>query len=152
MVPSRNSNQRPISSSRVMICATKLRSLMRCQNASCRRTLYLSITDRPNRMSESLVVAKSMVSSRRTPMLRSAYDFDSGRAELALARSIKHDALVLACTQGDERRNAADQRFVDARARQRKTEAAEHGAVAVEDRRADAGAAGIDLAMRDADA
>src|SRR5215475_5508216 len=152
IVPSRNSNQRPISSSRVMICATKLRSLMRFQNASCRRALYLSISDRPNRMSESLVVASIMVSSCRTPILNSANDLDAGRAQLARARSVRHNALDLACTQGDERRNAANQRFVNACAWLRKTEAAQHSAIAVEDRRADAGAAGIDLAMCDADA
>src|SRR5262249_27982179 len=128
------------------------RSLMRFQNASCRRALYLSISDRPSRMSESLVVANIMVSSRRTPVLNSANDFDAGRAQLARARSIRHNALDLACTQGDERRNAANQRFVNARARQRKTEAAQHRAIAIEDRRADAGASGIDLAMGDADA
>src|SRR4051812_39488201 len=151
MVPSRNSNQRPISSSRVMICATKLRSLMRCQNASCRRALYLSITDRPNRMSESPVVANIMVSSCRTPILNSAYDLDTGRAELTRAGSVRRDALDLAGAQSDERRNARDQRFVGARARQRETETAQHCAVTVEDRRADSGAARIDLAMRDAD-
>src|SRR5262245_51053646 len=152
IVPSRNSNQRPISSSRVMICATKLRSVMRFQNASCRRALYLSISDRPNRMSESLVVASIMVSSCRTPILNSANDLDAGRAQLARARSVRHNALDLACTQGDERRNAANQRFVNACAWLRKTEAAQHSAIAVEDRRADTGAAGIDLAMCDADA
>src|SRR5262245_8233804 len=152
MVPSRNSNHRPISSSRVMICATKLRSFTRFQNASCRRALYLSSSDRPNRMSESLVVASSMVSSRSDFDQCLACDLDPGRAQIARARSIRHDALDLACAQGHERCNARNKCLVDARARQRQTEAAQHRAVAVEDRRTDAGAAVIDLAMGNPDA
>ncbi len=103
-------------------------------------------------MSESLVVAKHHGVLLSDSGWRLACDSETGRAEPARARSIGHDALDLARARGGERRNARDQRLVGARARQRKTEAAQYGAVAVEDRRTDADAAGIDLAMRHADA
>ena len=68
MLPSLNSNQRPHSSSRAMIWAVKLRSRSRLRNDACRARWIFSITDRPNRMSESLMVAKVMASSLGTPL------------------------------------------------------------------------------------
>src|SRR5688572_7042649 len=78
--------------------------------------------------------------------------FYAGRAWLTGARSGGHDAFDLARARRGERLQQLDQRFVDARARQREAQAPEHRVVAVEDRRSDADAAGIDLAVRDADA
>ncbi len=68
ILPSLNSNQRPHSSSRAMICAVKLRSFSRLRNDSCRQRWTFSITDRPNRMSESLMVGNVMASSLWTPL------------------------------------------------------------------------------------
>ena len=103
-------------------------------------------------MSESLMVAKVMASSLSDSVSVLACDLDSGRAWLTGARSIGHDAFDLARARRGERLEALDQRFVGARARQREAQAPEHRVVAIEDRRADADAAGIDLAVGDADA
>ena len=59
--PSWNSNQRPISSSRAMICATRLRSFSRARNAGCRRA-GISACGQAEQDGESLMVAKVMVS------------------------------------------------------------------------------------------
>ena len=67
MTPSLNSNQRPHSSSRAMICAVKLRSLSRLRNDSCRQRWKRSITNSPYRMAESLMVWNVMASSLGTP-------------------------------------------------------------------------------------
>src|SRR5262245_44480124 len=80
-----------------------------------------------------------------------ACDFDSGRAWLGGARPFRHDAFDCARAFGGERLEPLDQRVVGARLVQREAQASEHGVLTVENRRADADAAVIDLAARDAD-
>ncbi len=65
ILPSLNANQRPVSSSRAMIWATRSRSLTRARKAAWRNAWSLSSRAKPNRMSESLMVEKVMASSRR---------------------------------------------------------------------------------------
>src|SRR5215510_8602479 len=62
--PSRNSNQRPVPSSRALICATRLRSRRRAAKAGCRRRASFSACARPNKMTGKVAVANGMVSSR----------------------------------------------------------------------------------------
>src|SRR6266700_5101109 len=63
MLPSLNSNQRPVSSSRAMIWATKLRSFRRARKRGWRNALNLRSCPKPNRMSESLTVEKVITPS-----------------------------------------------------------------------------------------
>src|SRR5207248_5647118 len=66
-LPSRIAYQRPISSSRALSCATRLRSLSRARNAGYRQAAYLRSCAIPHRMIWNFI-AESMVSS--SPGLR----------------------------------------------------------------------------------
>src|SRR2546423_6500333 len=61
-LPSRIAYQRPISSSRALSCATRLRSLSRARNAGCRQATYQRSCAIPHRMIRNFI-AESMVSS-----------------------------------------------------------------------------------------
>src|ERR1700692_2858740 len=63
ITPSLNAYQRPISSSRVMICATRLCSFTRALNFGCRRAACLRSCAAPNRMIGNLSLANAIVSS-----------------------------------------------------------------------------------------
>ena len=65
ILPSLSAIQRPVSSSRARICATRSRSLSRARNAGWRNAWSLRSCAKPNRISESLMVEKVMWSSRR---------------------------------------------------------------------------------------
>src|SRR5260370_514551 len=61
-LPSRIAYQRPISSSRALSCATRLRSLRRARKAGCRQAAYTRSCAIPHRMILNFI-AESMVSS-----------------------------------------------------------------------------------------
>src|SRR5258708_15892529 len=61
-LPSRIAYQRPISSSRALSCATRLRSLRRARKAGCRQAAYTRSCAIPHRMILNFI-ADSMVSS-----------------------------------------------------------------------------------------
>src|SRR6266481_750397 len=61
-LPSRIAYQRPISSSRALSCATRLRSLSRARKAGCRQAAYARSCAIPHRMILNFI-AESMVSS-----------------------------------------------------------------------------------------
>src|SRR5664279_2696123 len=54
ILPSRSSIQRPVPSSRALICATRLRSLRRAAKCGCRQRAYLSTSVSAKRMTDSL--------------------------------------------------------------------------------------------------
>src|SRR5205814_3346565 len=62
ILPSRIAYQRPISSSRALSCATRLRSLSRARKAGCRQAAYTRSCAIPHRMILNFI-AESMVSS-----------------------------------------------------------------------------------------
>src|SRR5580704_4491062 len=149
MRPSLIWNQRPVSSSRAMICATRSRSLSRARKTAWRNAWNFSSAARPNRMSESLMVEKVMSSSRELGAIGSALsrfcNLEAGRARLAQRRSGAHGPLDFTRARDRQWREPSHQRLVGMRCRQHEAEAAQNRAIAVENRRRDAHTAGIDL-------
>ena len=58
-LPPRTSNQRPTSSSRAMICATRFRSASRARNFAWRRAYFIAWA-KPHRTAENFVVASDI--------------------------------------------------------------------------------------------
>ena len=100
--PSLNAYQRPISSSRVMICATRLCSFTRALNFGCRLAACLRSCAAPNRMTGNLSLANAMVPPGRLDPL--SCDLYAGRTWLAGRRSEIHRPLDLACARDGQRR------------------------------------------------
>src|SRR5713101_4917861 len=62
-MPSRIAYQRPISSSRALSCATRLRSLSRARKAGCRQAEYLRSCANPHRMIWNFIAESMIISS-----------------------------------------------------------------------------------------
>src|SRR5262249_25013018 len=153
--PSRISNQRPTSSSRALIWATRFRSLSRAAKAGWRQAESFSSHDSPHRMSENFVVAMPILASigmRPIGHHRLSCDLHPRRAGDILRRPRLHTTFDLPRARDRQRNQPANEPLVSARLRQRKAEAAENALIPVEDRRRDADTARIDLAVRHAGA
>src|SRR5215831_8473032 len=154
--PSRIANQRPVSSSRALIWATRLRSLSRSRKAGCRRAASLSACARPHRMTENFTVAMVMgfltvffsppkpdgafswllrehdLVRKPVPTFRDhalSCDLHARRARLARRGLVIHGALDLARAGAGQRGEPPDQDVIGARGRQHEAQAAEHRAV-----------------------